>query len=316
MGKQSTLGKFWGKPVASADSAKTDGEKKEEDKNEKATPVAGPSQEVKTQVAEKPEISSTSEFLGCSAVDPSQLMILSDDRIDIKASKEVKTETSKKKRRIVESDEEEEVDGDVEMKAVSQEKQVDPSQDADEPSPERPKKRAKEDSDTKAADPSAPSTVKEIRQEIKETAKAQIDQIKEAPESNGTTAPPPKYASKPTLKTDAANSSKPESKNASGKNPFSLAKAKTTESETGNGKAAAAGVPRKTKGKGKRDPDDSEDEKPSDKNYQPADEEEEEHDSERDAEVSEKEDGEPEEEEEDVDDQEEEKSAKVAASKL
>lgn len=302
--------------MASADSAKTDGEKKEEDKNEKATPVAGPSQEVKTQVAEKPEISSTSEFLGCSAVDPSQLMILSDDRIDIKASKEVKTETSKKKRRIVESDEEEEVDGDVEMKAVSQEKQVDPSQDADEPSPERPKKRAKEDSDTKAADPSAPSTVKEIRQEIKETAKAQIDQIKEAPESNGTTAPPPKYASKPTLKTDAANSSKPESKNASGKNPFSLAKAKTTESETGNGKAAAAGVPRKTKGKGKRDPDDSEDEKPSDKNYQPADEEEEEHDSERDAEVSEKEDGEPEEEEEDVDDQEEEKSAKVAASKL
>jgi hypothetical protein len=241
---------------------------------------------------------------------------LSEDKLDVKVSKEIKAEGTKKKRRVVESDEEEEVDGDVEMKAVSEEKQVNPSKNSEESIPEPPKKRAKQDGDSKTEDKPASSSVKEMRQEIKETAKAQIDQIKEAPESNGTTAPTPKSPSKPTSKAGTIKSSKPESKIASAKNPFSLAKAKTTKSESGNGKAAAAGVARKTKGKGKRDPDDSEDdEKPSDKNYQPADDEEE-HDSERDAEVSEKEDDEPEEEEEDVDDQEEEKSAKVAASKL
>lgn len=83
MGKQSTLGKFWGKPAATTDSAKTDGETKEEDKNDKATPE--PSQEVKSQVAEKPvssnsvevdkKVSSTSELSGYSAIHPSQLKI-------------------------------------------------------------------------------------------------------------------------------------------------------------------------------------------------------------------------------------------------
>jgi hypothetical protein len=238
------------------------------------------------------------------------------DSSGAKATKQVKEKAEfTKKRRVVESDEEEADDGDAEMKAPSPEEQVEPSKTVNEPSPEPPKKRAKKGSDAKTDET---SVVKEIRQEVKETAKAQIDQIKEAPESNGTAISASKPTSKPASETKVAKSSKDESKSAPGKNPFSLAKAKTpsAKSEAATSKPAASATARKAKGKGKRDPDDSEDDaKPSDKNYQPA-EEDEEHDSERDAEVSEKDDDEPEEEEEDVDDQEEEKSAKVAASKL
>lgn len=235
------------------------------------------------------------------------------------AKKIGKGEVTKKKRRVVESEDEEVDTGDAEMKAVSQSEEVNPSKDSDaSASPEPPKKRVKTGND-KPEDTSSQSAAKEIRQEIKETAKAQIDQIKEAPESIGTpTSMTPPSPSRPTTKPDVAKSSKPGPKNSTGKNPFSLAKAKTTssKSESGNGKTAAAGASRKNKGKGKRDPDESEDDDkalPNDKSYQPG-EEEEEHDSDGNAEVDEKD--ELEEEEEEVDDEEEEKSAKVAASKL
>lgn len=320
MGKQSTLGKFWGKPPASADSTKKDEEKKKENTSDMSVTSrdagnAGVDKATSPDSAGgKNKARSSSQYPTASRDVKIYQLISSLNPIGNKATKEGKAEFTKK-RRVVESDDEDGNDGDADMKTASETEQAPPTKTADQPAPEPPKKRAKKDSD---ADTDEASTVQEIRQEVKETAKAQINQIKEAPETNGTATSTSKPASKPASTSDSGKGSKVELKQATGENPFSLAKAKTlnAKTESTTGKSVAIETTRQVKGKGKPDPDESEDDaKPSDKNYQPG-EEEDEHDSDHDAEVSEKDDDEPEEEEEDADDQEEEKSAKVAASKL
>ncbi|KAJ9124875.1 hypothetical protein QFC24_002804 [Naganishia onofrii] len=315
MGKQSTLGKFWGKAGA-GDQAKVDEENKTDDN---ATAVREAKSNGSTKAAEL-----ENKVAVASAVDPTP----SSETKPTSETKSVttKAEGSKKKRRVVESEDEGEPDernDDVVMKPALQDQKSESSPildtaDTDEP----PKKRVKTQEQNDKAQPSEGDIVEKIREEVKETAKAQIDQIKEAPEiitepatkkSAASVAPAPKSTSKATQKADG--------KSSAAKNPFSLAKAGTASkaSTSTNAKKSATDLPKKGKSKGKPDPDDDneEDEASNDNNYKPVDDKESASSDDNDGDLKEKDDGEDDEEDGDaVDDEEEEKSAKVAASKL
>lgn len=62
MGKQSTLGKFWGKPASAVDSTKTDEEKNDDKDEKKAISVDAPSENAGSQsVAGEPSSSGNAE---------------------------------------------------------------------------------------------------------------------------------------------------------------------------------------------------------------------------------------------------------------
>ncbi|KAJ9114631.1 hypothetical protein QFC22_005504 [Naganishia vaughanmartiniae] len=315
MGKQSTLGKFWGKAGAS-DQIKADEEKKTDEKVTKAQEAEGNGNVKAVERAAESPVASAVESKPLSLNQP-----LSETK-----SVSSKAESSKKKRRIVESDDEEEPvegSGDLAMESASQEQTIESSSKVDEADVEEPpKKRARTQDKAGEKPASEEAKAEKIREEVKEAAKAQIDQIKEAPENSPETVAKKTAASVPSASKGISTATqKSEGKNSAAKNPFSLAKAGTTSKglASANTKKPAAGVAKKGTIKAKPDPDDDEDEgeQPHDKNYQPVDGKEtpssDEDDEDLKAKIAEDED---EEDGEAVDDEEDEKTAKVTASKL
>lgn len=333
MGKQSTLGKFWGK--GANDTTKVDEEKKTDDnaagvqgsgsngmpkntKPETQVPSAhavepkGPSVTKRQYPRRKANVS--------GAYDLALKIAISETR-----SASNKAESSKKKRRVVESEDEEELEeasGDAPMRPASQNQTPESSSKLDDADNEKPpKKRVKTQEQKDENRPSEEVTVEKIREEVKETAKAQIDQIKEAPKDTAepatgkTTAP-----GQSPIKNVSAATKKLESKRSTATNPFSLAKAGTVSkgATLANAKKSATSVTKKGKGKVDPDDDNDEDETSNDKNYKPVDGKESSSSEGDDEELRVKDAGDDEEEEEEeaVDDEEEEKTAKATASKL
>ena len=239
-----------------------------------------------------------------------------------------KIEITKKKRRVVESDDDEEEvaannDDDVDMEKKPTDGFSDSSERSTSTKPA--KKRAKHDSNIESEDSSTEIKPEAIREEIKEIAKAQLDQIKEAPQDSKEPSESRITASsvQAVPKTEVAKIKPPkwESQVPVGHNPFSMAKAKPTSAKSGsakptNGEKPASATVQKGKGRGKRDPDDSdEDDKasPNDTNYSPDAGEDDDHDSVSDADMAGEGDAEAEEE---ADEEEEEQTSKAAASKL
>ncbi|KAJ9104442.1 hypothetical protein QFC21_001937 [Naganishia friedmannii] len=308
MGKQSTLGKFWGKAGAS-DQTKVNEENKTDDK---ATDVQGSGSNGSSKVAQintEASVASAAESKPSSVTKPTS----------VTKSVPGKAEGSKKKRRVVESDDEEEPEeasDDAPMKSASREQKIESSSKLEEANTEEPpKKRIKTQEQKDEKPPWREATVDKIREQVKETAKAQINQIKEAPKENTEPeAKEPATPVQPVFKATSITTQKSEGKNARAKNPFSLAKAGTASANT---RKSATSVSKKGKGKPDPDDDNGEDESPDDKNSKPANGKRTPSSDDDDEELNAKgADEEEEEDEEAVDDEEEEKSAKVTASKL